>query len=389
VAVINPPGFLQNAGATHTAEQLRNWHGLLLAGKGGSTSLIPRGGVNPAMGSQLQVTQTGSPSQAVIVKSGHAAIAGSEGSKQGIYSVMNDADVTLSVTAAHATLNRIDSVVFKVQDTAYSGATNTSSLVMVDGTPASSPSPPTLPANSIELARVSVLAASTSVVTGSITDMRQYLSAVGGIMVVKSTTRPAAGTVGAGQVIYESDTTFLYRTDDGGTTWSRIPVKYFTSQVFGGSAAVVTFSGIPTNLKKISIRFTARCDVVAAFQSISIRINNDSGANYNYQILQGSGAAASSSSAAAATSGFVGLIPAASAAANQFAGGHLEIEGWDSPHTNYLSIQSATIMTGTSSATDIGGTQYIAAGPYNRIDLVPQAGNFIAGSAFYLTGEFE
>lgn len=222
MTVINPPGFLQNAGATHTAEQFRNWHGLLLAGKATSTSLIPRGGINPALGNQLQVTQTGSPSQAVIVKSGHAMIPGSEGSKQGAYSVMNDADVTLSVTAAHATLNRIDSVVFKVQDTAYSGATNTSSLVMVDGTPASSPSPPTLPANSIELARVSVLAASTSVVNASITDMRQYLAAVGGIMVVKSTTRPAAGTVTAGQIIYETDTTSILRTDDGGTSWHAV-----------------------------------------------------------------------------------------------------------------------------------------------------------------------
>jgi hypothetical protein len=389
MAVINPPGFLQNAGATHTAEQFRNWHGLLLAGKGGSTSLIPRGGVNPALGSQLQVTQTGSPSQAIIVKSGHAVIPGSEGSKQGVYSAMNDADLTLSVTAAHATLNRIDSVVFKVQDTAYSGATNTSSLVMVDGTPASSPSAPTLPSNSIELARISVLAASTSVVTGSITDRRQYFATNGGVITCTSSTRPAAGTVAAGQIIYESDTTFIYRTDDGGTTWTKLTFKYNTSQVLGGTASVITFSSIPTNLKKLSLRYTARCDVAAAFQSIAIRINNDSGANYNNQILQGSGASATSSVTTGATSGFLGLIPSASAGAGQFGGGHIEIEGWDSPHTSYLSIQSATIMTGTSNATDIGGSQYTAAGPYNRIDFIPQAGNFIAGSAFYLTGEYE
>src|SRR5258706_5395684 len=135
---------------------------------------------------------------------------------------MNDANVTISFTAAHATLNRIDSVVFKVQDTAYSGGVNTSSLVMVDGTPASSPVSPTLPANALELARVSVLAASTSVVNASITDMRQYLTANGGIMVVKSTTRPAANTVGAGQLIYESDTLNILRTDDGGTNWFQV-----------------------------------------------------------------------------------------------------------------------------------------------------------------------
>jgi hypothetical protein len=302
---------------------------------------------------------------------------------------LNDADVTLSVSAAHPTLPRIDIVAFKVQDSQYSGATNSCSLVVVTGTAAGSPTAPAAPANSIVLANIAVAAAVTSIVNANITDKRTWLTGAGGIIVCTSGTRPAAGTVGVGQVIYESDTTFIYRTDDAGTSWTKLPFKYTASQVFGGSAAVATFSGIPTNLKKLSLRFTARCDVASAFQSISIRVNNDSGANYNYQVLQGSGATATSSSAAAATSGFLGLIPAASATAGQFGGGSVEIEGWDSPHANYLGMQSMTIMTGTSTATDVGGTQYTAAGPYTRIDLIPQAGNFIAGSAFYLTGEYE
>ena len=202
---VNPCGFLQNAGATHTAEQMRNWHGLLVAGKGGATSLLPRGGVNPALGNALQVTQTGSPSMAVIVKSGHATIPGSEGSKQGVYSVMNDGDVTLSIAASHATLHRIDLVCFKVEDSAYSGGANTSSLVVVAGTPASSPAAPSAPANSIILAQVSIVANDTSITTGEITDRRQYMSALGGLIPVAGSTERDALTAYEGQGVYRAD----------------------------------------------------------------------------------------------------------------------------------------------------------------------------------------
>jgi hypothetical protein len=220
LTVANPPGFLQNAGATHTAEQFRNWITIDCAGKNGATSLITRGGVNPALGSTLQVTQTGSPSMGVIVKSGHAIIPGTEGSQQGGYSVFNNADVTLSIGAAHASLNRLDSIVFKVEDAAYSGANNTSSLVVVAGTPASSPAAPTLPANSIELARVSILANDTSITNSEITDKRFYLAGAGGVIVCTSATRPASTTVVESQLIYETDTDIIYAYD--GSTWNLV-----------------------------------------------------------------------------------------------------------------------------------------------------------------------
>ncbi len=219
MAVINPPGWLQNAGATHTAEEQRNWASLLLAGTGGSGSLLPLGGVHPTLGFELVTTQTGSPSMAVIVRSGHAVIPGSEGAKQGCYFVMNDADVTLSISAAHATLPRIDSVVFKVQDSQYSGVTNASSLVVVTGTPAGSPAAPTLPANAIEISRVAVGAAVTSITNANITDRRRYYAGLGGVISCTSTTRPAAPTAMAGQLIFETNTNQLMITPDDGTTW--------------------------------------------------------------------------------------------------------------------------------------------------------------------------
>lgn len=229
MTVINPPGFLQNAGATHTAEQFRNWTGSLTAGFIAATPLIPRGGVNINLGNALQVTQAGSPNMTVLVKSGVAAIPGSEGSKQGIYSVLNDADVTVTITTAHVSLGRIDSIVFKVQDTAYSGAVNSSSIVAVAGTPSGSPAAPTLPANCIELARVTVGAGVVSIVNGNIADRRYYLAGAGGVIPCLSTLQPPTTTVKFGQPIYEMDT-LLFKIFDG-SAYRRVVAENLT----GGS----------------------------------------------------------------------------------------------------------------------------------------------------------
>jgi hypothetical protein len=175
MTVLNPPDWLQNAGATHAASVMRSTVGALSGPAFSAASLIPKGGVHPDLGNKLQVTQTGAPSLAVIVKSGVAWIPGTESPTQGAYGVINDADVTLSLTTAHATLPRIDRIVFKVEDSQYSGSNNTSSLAVVTGTPAGSPAAPSTPANAISLATVMVVALDTTIVNADITDTRTYM----------------------------------------------------------------------------------------------------------------------------------------------------------------------------------------------------------------------
>lgn len=244
--MFNPPGWLQNAGATHTAVQMRSYISGLAAGARASASLVSRGGVNPALGNKFVVTQTGSPSMAVLIRSGVAIVPGSENASQGAYGVLNDADVTVAVTAAHATLARIDLVCIKIEDSQYSGANNTSSIVVVAGTPSGSPAVPTPPNNFLTLAQIAVGAAVATIVNANITDKRTWLDQ--GSILCTSTTRPAAGTVGIGQIIFQSDNNRTYVTPDGGTTWSELSkrkylagVAYITTgdQTFGPTAPIV------------------------------------------------------------------------------------------------------------------------------------------------------
>lgn len=221
MVAVNPPGFIQ-ALNTHTAEIDRGAHSGLIAGSRIASSLVARGGVNPDLGGGLAVTQNGAPNMSVNVASGICYVAGSEGSKQGTYVATNDATLNVVIAAADVSNPRIDLIVFKVQDAAYSGAVNSSSIVAVTGTPAGSPSAPAAPSNSVILAQIAVAASDTSIVTGDITDRRTYLAAVGGTIRCTSTTRPGVGTVTEGQEIYELDTNTCYYTTDTGTTWVRI-----------------------------------------------------------------------------------------------------------------------------------------------------------------------
>jgi len=254
MAEFNPPGWLQNAGATHTAVQMRSYVSALLTGANASASLVARGGVAPALGNKLQVTQTGSPSMAVIIRSGLAWVPGTELGSQSVYGVLNDADLTVAVTTAHATLARIDLVCFKVQDTQYSGAVNASSLVVVAGTPSGSPVAPAAPNNSITLAQVAVGAAVTSITNANITDKRMYLAT--GVLLCTSATRPAAGTVGVGQTIFQSDNNRMYTTSDGGTTWIELTKRKYLAGVAYVTAGDQTIAA-GNNAVVANVTFTA------------------------------------------------------------------------------------------------------------------------------------
>jgi len=249
MAVINPPGWLQNAGSTHTAEQMRNF--VYLPSDQLTSTLIPKSSVDPGKGSKLKVTQTGSPSMGVIVGSGHAKIGGTESSKQGAYGVLNDADFTITITAAHGSLNRIDIIVFKVEDSQYSGSNNTSSLVVVDGTPASSPVAPAAPNNSITLAQVFVGAGVSSIVNANITDTRRF-AGTGIIQVLASGDLPAAGQ--AGRYRDRLDTGILER--DSGSAWVQVVPTAPAAANYQFFSAGGTWTK-PANAKTVRIRVQA------------------------------------------------------------------------------------------------------------------------------------
>src|SRR5215217_5165474 len=149
MAETNPPTFLQ--AGTHTAEGTRRGIGSIMSSKSGIVNAT-----------DLAVTEhAGTPNMSVDVPAGRVWIKGSESANQGMYICDAQTTTVVAITAADPTNPRKDLIVAKVQDAAYSGATNAWSLVAVAGTPAGSPAEPAAPSNSFVLAMVDVPALST------------------------------------------------------------------------------------------------------------------------------------------------------------------------------------------------------------------------------------
>ena len=158
MTVRTPPSWLQNG--SHPAENDRLTTQALWA----TTGIIKS--------TSLQVTQNSPVGMSVVVASGWAAIVGTIQPNMGTYVGYNDAALTLTISAANPSLPRIDLVCMTVNDSYYTGSTDNVTIQVVTGTPASSPSAPALPANSISLAEVAVAAGALSISNANITDMR-------------------------------------------------------------------------------------------------------------------------------------------------------------------------------------------------------------------------
>lgn len=386
MAEINPPGFLQNAGNIHTAEILRASYSGLLHGVRTSGSLVSRGGVVNGLGNDMIVAQNGSPNMSVNVAPGQCFVPGTEGTKQGTYSCVNDANRNVTITAADGTNPRIDLIVARVQDTQYSGGTNTWSLAVVTGTPAGSPAAPTAPANSLTLAQIAVGAGVTSIVTANITDRRFFAAGLGGRIRASSTNRPATTTVPAGTEIYEPDTG-LVRTLYG-SSWL-LSQPYRQDNTLGSAANSVAFSSIPTTLKRLRVHWAIRGDAASSGILLS-RINSNSGANYHYQTTFSFNTTVGASAGISQTSWNLGNFPVGSGTGT-WACGSMDIIGWDAPHANYL---CATSQSGYVESLPVGVQNYSqalayigsSASGYTSISLFQAAGNFQTGSRFSVEG---
>jgi hypothetical protein len=120
----------------------------------------------------MAVTANSPVAMNVFVAAGWAVVVGDIQPGMGAYTFYNDAPVLLTITTANATEPRIDLIVATVNDSFYSGSTNNVVYQVIAGTPASSPTVPATPQNSIALASVLVGAAVLSINSGNITDLR-------------------------------------------------------------------------------------------------------------------------------------------------------------------------------------------------------------------------
>lgn len=134
-------------------------------------------GTGVAHQDDYKVKQNGTPNMSVLVEGGYCFVKGKLSPfNQGLYGVANDGEVNLAISAADGTNPRHDLIILQVRDGTWGGDVgfNDQRLLVVTGTPAASPSDPSLASFNAYyvLARVVVPAAASSIVNANITDFR-------------------------------------------------------------------------------------------------------------------------------------------------------------------------------------------------------------------------
>lgn len=121
------------------------------------------------------VTPTTTPSMAVVVEPGYAALARTGDAP---YVVANIANQTLTVATSNPTNPRLDLVYLQVLDAVAGDASTATQVGIVTGTPAGTPVLPSLPSTGvcIPIVQVAVAANATTIVAGNIADIRPSTS---------------------------------------------------------------------------------------------------------------------------------------------------------------------------------------------------------------------
>lgn len=216
MTIQNPPIFIQ--AGSHPAEDVRRWMDAMVE----STAGVVAAG-------DLAVTENGTPNMSVEVAAGRGFVAGDEATYQGMYAFENRGTTNVVISASDPTNPRVDLIVVRVRDAAYSGATNTVAIEVVTGTAAASPVAPTVPDNCLLLATVAVAALATSITNANITDNRTRAYALG-VSELRNLGVKALATANV-----NLGPTSLVVTDSGlSVTWTADPTRMYRTSVTGG-----------------------------------------------------------------------------------------------------------------------------------------------------------
>jgi hypothetical protein len=206
--------------------------------------------------------------------------------------------------------------------------------------------------------------------------------------------RPAAAI--PRRLHYATDTGVL--SLDTGTAWvevltrPRADAAYETliaQVVLGAAAANITFTAIPQTYRHLLLVLSGRSDAAVAATPVHIRLNGDTGANYDTQRMNAAGTALAAAEFLAATAGFVGAVPGASATAGMAGMARILLPDY----RGTARLKTWTAEGGESQGTGTGQTflrhdrgQWRSAVAITDVGVYPASGNFAAATVATLYG---
>jgi hypothetical protein len=151
----------------------------------------------------------------------------------------------------------------------------------------------------------------------------------------------------------------------------------------GASAASIDVTGISNTYAHLMISIYSRGDTAAISTDVMMRFNGDTAANYDWQRAMGIAAATSAFETFAQTTMAVGFCPGSTAGANLFASQEVFIPNYAGSTNNKQHVSIHSMKAGTAStnlSVGIWGGSWRSNAAINQVTLLPQAGNFVAGT---------
>jgi hypothetical protein len=163
------------------------------------------------------------------------------------------------------------------------------------------------------------------------------------------------------------------------------------SYILGSSQAAVTFSSLDTyssTYKHLQIRYVARTDRGALSDTMRMRFNSDTGSNYAFHALEGTGSGVFSFSSTGQTGISIssGLL-ASSAASDAFASGVIDILDFASTTKNKTTRALYGYTTSGDHRSTLGSGFRVNTEAMTSLNFTAtSSANFVSGSRFSLYG---
>lgn len=174
------------------------------------------------------------------------------------------------------------------------------------------------------------------------------------------------------------------------TSYGSVPVK-IGEVMLASTAVTVSFGGIPSVYRHLDFDWYVRSNNATTSVQLLLRMNNDSGGNYDYILLQGiQGVVVSDNETLAATQLVIADIAANTATANFFSTGEGRIVNYSGTVGNkpYIGRNYLDFGTGTSQRNlqEVMGKWRTTGSAVNQLDFIAAAGSLIVGSLITLWG---
>jgi hypothetical protein len=166
---------------------------------------------------------------------------------------------------------------------------------------------------------------------------------------------------------------------------------FVISEVILGSSATVSFTDIPQSYSALRLEGIVRSAAAHGLAYLLMRLNGDTGANYDdaSHFFDVVAAAHTSTGSAAQTSAAIGLVAGTTATANKWCPLDVLIPGYTSTsHHKTMQWASAFVDAAVARRADYGAATWRSTAAITQIDLSPSSwtNSLLAGSRVALLG---